>query len=148
MPLGDVRLAVLLTTVASCGSAVAEPVSPASWSETEPSPGTHTRGPNEGPADATTDLGPSSERAVGPSKFTNDDADDEGGCMGRCEGRAPPELSQAIQVRAAESRRCYNMALQYDRTLHGSVTLSMRIGPRGQVCSMRVISKDEGMDDV
>src|SRR5580693_6401848 len=30
------------------------------------------------------------------------------GCDGKCRGTSPPELGQALQVRASQARRCYN----------------------------------------
>jgi hypothetical protein len=66
------------------------------------------------------------------------------GCDGKCFGHAPPELGQALQVRAAQARRCYNQALASDSSLKGHVTVSVRIGPSGNVCSATVASNDMG----
>jgi hypothetical protein len=66
------------------------------------------------------------------------------GCDGKCLGQAPPELGQALQVRAAQARRCYNQALASDSSLKGHVTVSVRIGPGGNVCSATVASNDMG----
>jgi hypothetical protein len=67
-----------------------------------------------------------------------------GGCEGKCSGSPPAELAQALQVRATQARRCYNSALSQDSTLKGHVTLSVRIGPAGNVCSASVASNDMG----
>ena len=71
-----------------------------------------------------------------------------GGCDGKCSGTAPPELGQALQVRAAQARRCYNQALSSDSSLKGHVTLSVRVGPQGNVCSAGVASNDMGSPGV
>jgi len=62
------------------------------------------------------------------------------GCEGKCFGQAPPELGQVLQVRAAQARRCYNQALASDSSLKGHVTVAVRIGPSGNVCSATVAS--------
>jgi hypothetical protein len=67
-----------------------------------------------------------------------------GGCEGKCAGSAPNELQQALQVRGAQSRRCYNQALNSDSTLRGHVTVTVRIGPGGNVCSAAVTANDMG----
>ena len=65
-----------------------------------------------------------------------------GGCDGACVGKAPPELSQALQVRGMQARRCYNQALSQDPSLKGHVELAVRIGTAGNVCSVNVKSND------
>lgn len=67
-----------------------------------------------------------------------------GGCEGKCTGVAPPELGQALQVRAAQSRRCYNQALASDSSLKGHVSIAVRVGPAGNVCSAAVAANDMG----
>jgi hypothetical protein len=69
-------------------------------------------------------------------------------CEGKCVGTSPPELGQALQVRAAQSRRCYNQALTQDPSLRGRVTIAVRIAPNGGVCSANVTSTDTGMTNV
>jgi hypothetical protein len=64
------------------------------------------------------------------------------GCDGKCIGKAPPELGQALQVRANQARRCYNAALSADPTLKGHVSINVRVGPGGNVCSAAVASND------
>jgi hypothetical protein len=66
------------------------------------------------------------------------------GCEGKCYGRAPAELSGALQVRGAQARRCYNQALAQDSSLKGHVQIAVRIGPSGNVCSANVTSNDMG----
>ncbi|MDP9001139.1 MAG: AgmX/PglI C-terminal domain-containing protein [Myxococcota bacterium] len=71
-----------------------------------------------------------------------------GGCEGKCAGTAPPELGQALQVRASQARRCYNEALGRDPSLRGHVTVAVRIGTAGNVCSVNVTSNDMGTPNV
>jgi hypothetical protein len=64
------------------------------------------------------------------------------GCEGPCRGTGVPELGLALQQRAALTRRCYNQALASDPKLTGHVTLVMRIGSHGDVCSAVVAAND------
>lgn len=66
----------------------------------------------------------------------------EGGCDGKCNGKAPPELAQALQTRGMQARRCYNQALSQDPSLKGRVVFDVRIGTAGNVCSVNVASND------
>ncbi|MDP9151231.1 MAG: AgmX/PglI C-terminal domain-containing protein [Myxococcota bacterium] len=70
------------------------------------------------------------------------------GCDGKCAGTAPPELGQALQARAQSARRCYNQALSQDSSLKGHVTVAVRIGPTGNVCSAAVAANDMGTGNV
>jgi hypothetical protein len=71
-----------------------------------------------------------------------------GGCEGKCSGTATPELGQALQQRAAQSRRCYNEALARDPSLRGHVTVAVRVGTVGNVCSVNVTANDMGTPNV
>lgn len=71
-----------------------------------------------------------------------------GGCEGKCSGTYTSELSQALQVRGLQARRCYNQALARDSSLKGHVTIDVRIGPSGNVCSASVASNDMGTPGV
>jgi hypothetical protein len=71
-----------------------------------------------------------------------------GGCEGKCVGAATPELGQALQVRGAQARRCYNEALARDPSLRGHVTVAVRVGTVGNVCSVNVTSNDMGTPNV
>jgi hypothetical protein len=72
----------------------------------------------------------------------------QGGCEGKCVGTAPPELNQALQVRGAQARRCYNEALAKDPSLRGHVAINVRIGTAGNVCSVNVTNNDMGSANV
>jgi hypothetical protein len=71
-----------------------------------------------------------------------------GGCDGKCSGSSSPELEQALQIRGAQARRCYNQALAQDSSLKGHVTIAVRIGPSGNLCSAAVASNDMGSASV
>ena len=70
------------------------------------------------------------------------------GCDAKCVGKPSPELGPALQVRAAQARRCYNSALAQDSSLKGKVTIAVRIGPAGNVCSAAVASNEMGSPNV
>ncbi len=63
-------------------------------------------------------------------------------CEAKCVGTAPPELSQALQIRGMQARRCYNEALARDPSLRGHVEFDVRIGQAGNVCSVNVTNND------
>jgi hypothetical protein len=68
-----------------------------------------------------------------------------GGCDGKCsQSYASAELGQALQQRANQARRCYNAALAQDSSLKGHVSIAVRVGPGGNVCSASVASNDMG----
>jgi hypothetical protein len=67
-----------------------------------------------------------------------------GGCDAKCNGKAPPELEQALQVRGSQARRCYNTALAQDSSLKGHVTIAVKIAPNGNLCSANVLTNDMG----
>jgi hypothetical protein len=72
-----------------------------------------------------------------------------GGCEGKCsQTYSTPELAQVLQVRAGQARRCYNQGLSQDSTLKGHVSINVRIGPSGNVCSATVGANDMGSPSV
>ncbi|HEY6463704.1 MAG TPA: AgmX/PglI C-terminal domain-containing protein [Polyangiaceae bacterium] len=71
-----------------------------------------------------------------------------GGCEATCTGTSPPELGQALQVRAAQARRCYNSALASDSSLRGHVTIAVKVASNGSVCSANVAANDMGSPSV
>lgn len=66
----------------------------------------------------------------------------------QCSGSAGPELEKALQLRVRQAHRCYDTALEQDATLRGKVTLAVRVGANGQVCSARVASNEMGSSQV
>jgi hypothetical protein len=71
-----------------------------------------------------------------------------GNCEGKCSGVASPELVGALTVRGNQARRCYNQALASDSSLRGHVTVAVRVGSTGNVCSASVASNDMGSASV
>jgi outer membrane biosynthesis protein TonB len=72
-----------------------------------------------------------------------------GGCEATCTGTAPPELAGALQIRAMQARhRCYERALLQNSSLRGHVTIAVRVGPGGNVCSASVAANDMGTPGV
>jgi hypothetical protein len=67
-----------------------------------------------------------------------------GGCDAKCNGKAPPELEQALQVRGSQARRCYNTALAQDSSLKGHVTIAVKIAANGNLCSANILANDMG----
>jgi outer membrane biosynthesis protein TonB len=71
-----------------------------------------------------------------------------GGCDGTCSGKATAELGAALQARGNQARRCYNSALASDSSLRGHVTIAVKVGPTGNVCSASVAGNDMGSPGV
>jgi len=71
-----------------------------------------------------------------------------GGCDGTCSGKATAELGAALQARGNQARRCYNSALASDSSLRGHVTIAVKVGPGGNVCSASVAGNDMGSPGV
>ena len=71
-----------------------------------------------------------------------------GNCEGKCTGVPSPELVGALTVRGNQARRCYNQALASDSSLRGHVTVAVRVGSAGNVCSASVASNDMGSSSV
>jgi hypothetical protein len=66
------------------------------------------------------------------------------GCDGTCRGKPSSELSDALTIRGNQARRCYNQALAQDSTLKGHVSIAVRVGPSGNLCSANVATNDMG----
>ncbi|HMR75904.1 MAG TPA: AgmX/PglI C-terminal domain-containing protein [Polyangiaceae bacterium] len=67
-----------------------------------------------------------------------------GGCGGDCKGTATPQLQSALRGRAGQSRGCYERGLRQNSLLQGKITIAVRIGPAGQVCSANIASNSVG----
>lgn len=52
-----------------------------------------------------------------------------------CAGASTSDVETALAFRAKQSHRCYDNALAQDPTLRGKMSISVRIGANGQVCS-------------
>jgi outer membrane biosynthesis protein TonB len=57
-----------------------------------------------------------------------------GPCGGKCTGEATSALQSALRSRAQSAQGCYNRALRTSE-VSGSMTVSVQVGPSGQVCS-------------
>jgi hypothetical protein len=66
-------------------------------------------------------------------------------CSKECTGTATAALTSALSGRAAQSRSCYEKALSTNATLTGTLTVGVKVGPGGQVCSARVVA--DGLHD-
>jgi hypothetical protein len=66
-------------------------------------------------------------------------------CAQACTGNATSALTSALSGRAAQSRSCYEKALSSNATLAGTLTVGVKVGPGGQVCSARVVA--DGLHD-
>jgi hypothetical protein len=66
-------------------------------------------------------------------------------CSKVCEGTASAALQSALSGKAGQSRSCYEKALSSNATLEGTLTVGVKVGPGGQVCSARVVS--DGLHD-
>lgn len=66
-------------------------------------------------------------------------------CSKVCDGTPSAALTSALSGKAAQSRSCYEKALSSNATLEGTLTVGVKVGPGGQVCSARVVS--DGLHD-
>ena len=66
-------------------------------------------------------------------------------CAKECTGTATAALQSALSGRAGQSRSCYEKALSSNATLEGTLTVSVKVGPTGQVCGARVVN--DGLHD-
>jgi hypothetical protein len=67
------------------------------------------------------------------------------GCDATCSQKfATPARGNARRGRARRARRCYEQALNNDSSLKGHVSIAVRIGPGGNVCSANVAGNDTG----
>ena len=66
----------------------------------------------------------------------------------KCGGSTSPELERALQVRANQSRHCYNTALGQDPTLRGKLSVALRIATNGSVCTASIASNQLGSEQV
>ena len=80
------------------------------------------------------DKGPKKLGSTGPNP-----------CSKECTGTASGALTSALAGRAGQSRSCYEKALSSNATLEGTLTIGVKVGPGGQVCSARVVA--DGLHD-
>ena len=66
----------------------------------------------------------------------------------KCSGTNSSELETALQFRVRQAHRCYDNALAQDPTLRGKVTVAVRIGANGQVCSAGIAANEMSSQQV
>lgn len=66
----------------------------------------------------------------------------------KCTGTSGSELENALQFRVKQAHRCYDNALAQDPTLRGKITVAVRVGANGQVCSAGIASNEMGSQQV
>lgn len=66
----------------------------------------------------------------------------------KCSGTNSSELETALQFRVKQAHRCYDNALAQDPTLRGKVTVAVRVGANGSVCSAGIASNEMGSPNV
>ncbi len=59
-----------------------------------------------------------------------------------CTGQTTAEIERALAFRASRAQRCYNTALTNDPSLRGHVTIAVRVGANGTICSANVTSNE------
>lgn len=79
--------------------------------------------PDAGPANTSKPAAKGSGAPVAP-----------GPCGGSCSGETTGALSAALRARAQSAQGCYQRALRTSE-VSGSMTVSVQVGPSGQVCS-------------
>jgi len=80
------------------------------------------------------DKGPKKVGSTGPNP-----------CSQACTGSPSAALQSALSGRAGQSRSCYEKALSSNATLEGTLTIGVKVGPSGSVCSARVVA--DGLHD-
>lgn len=63
-------------------------------------------------------------------------------CALPCEGNATAALKSALAGRGAMGRRCYEKSLSQNATLRGRMTVHLRVGANGSVCSANVANDE------
>lgn len=66
----------------------------------------------------------------------------------KCSGTTGSDLETTLAFRAKQAHRCYDNALAQDPTLRGKMSIAVRIGANGSVCSVGVASNDMGSPNV
>lgn len=66
----------------------------------------------------------------------------------KCVGSSGSDLEGALQQRVRQAHRCYDNALSQDPTLRGKMTIAVRVGSNGQVCSAGIANNEMGSAQV
>jgi hypothetical protein len=121
------------------------PVAPVIYVDAAPPPTFVGRNPDDDvpPPPPVEDAGPVVEKKAIASQGSNNQCDAR-----KCTGVSSSELETALQFRVKQAHRCYDNALAQDPTLRGKVTVAVRIGTNGQVCSAGIASNEMGSQQV
>lgn len=88
------------------------------------------------------DAGPDSGKKIIIVQTSN-------GCdVKKCAGTSGSDLESALGFRVKQAHRCYDNALAQDPTLRGKMTVTVRVGTNGQVCTANVTSNELGSPQV
>jgi len=98
----------------------------------------------EAEADAGADAGKASAPKAGSGSAG---AAAPGGCSGQCQGSATSALSSALRGAAQLAQGCYNRALRTSEA-SGKMTVTVRVGPTGSVCSAQITSDTVGSGEI
>jgi len=60
------------------------------------------------------------------------------GCSATCTGQLGMQGQSALRAKGGQARGCYNRALRLNPTLEGKMTVAVKIGATGNVCSASV----------
>jgi len=86
---------------------------------------------------------PAPSRAVSPAMPAPDVAE-PGKPTQRCTGTPSPKLVEAISVRVARSRSCYEELLRAVPRAQGRMLVAIRVGPTGELASAEVLQDEIG----
>ncbi|MBX3208627.1 MAG: AgmX/PglI C-terminal domain-containing protein [Labilithrix sp.] len=89
------------------------------------------------------DAGSDAGKKVVVTQVSNNQCDAK-----KCAGTSSSELETALQFRVKQAHRCYDSALAQDPTLRGKVTVAVRIGANGQVCTAGIASNEMSSQQV
>ena len=72
---------------------------------------------------------------AGPKKVTGTTGGGNTACGGTCTGTPTSGTSGDLRGRSGVARGCYERALRTNSSIQGSITVSVRVDPSGNVCS-------------
>ena len=61
-----------------------------------------------------------------------------GSCAGECKGTPAGPFAAQLAAVARRAQSCYERALRQNEQLQGRLSVSLRVGPNGQVCSANI----------
>lgn len=100
---------------------------PSPFEEAAPPPPSEEELAPEPTVAAETDKKPASVSSSGPT-----------GCSATCTGTLGAQGESALRAKGGQARGCYNRALRNNPTLEGKLTVNMKVGSTGAVCSATI----------